>query len=321
MPTGRSAGSIGKRPARHRGCQTLLQALRRRAAAPAPPGLVRIDRNCPMTKHCRELVIACTLAALLSATAVAAEPTCPDVESARQEARIATTYDLNPYLRDADIRVSVRNGKATLRGVADSDVGRALAGEIARGVDGIERVDNRIAVDAGGARSRGEAIDDASISASIKFKLLWSKQADGLGIMVASQRGRVTLSGSVRSVEAKTAAGLVAAGTRGVESVDNLLLVDPASVPVAAAPTRNEGQGLEGWDERQDLADAWITTKVRSTYLFSRHLDGADIVVRTEGGVVTLTGTVRNRGERALAIELAQSVRGVEGVVSAGLRP
>lgn len=262
----------------------------------------------------RESAIGFTLVALLLGPQAAAEPTCPDAESARQEARIATTYDLSPYLRDADIRVSVRNGKATLRGVADSEVSRALAGVIARGVDGIERVDNRVTIDASSTRSRGEILDDSSIAASIKFKLLWSKQADGLGIMVVSQRGRVTLSGTARSAESRAAAGLVAAGTRGVDSVDNQLQVDPESVSAAAMPSPGAAS------ERQDLADAWITTKVRSTYLFSSQLGGADIAVRTEAGVVTLTGTARSGRERALAIELAQSVRGVERVVSADLR-
>ena len=64
------------------------------------------------------------------------------------------------------------------------------------------------------------------------------------------------------------------------------------------------------------MADGWITTKVKSTYLFSNNVDGSDISVNTDKGIVTLSGNVDSGVERALAIELAQNVRGVKSVAS-----
>jgi osmotically-inducible protein OsmY len=262
-------------------------------------------------RHAPALVAGILLVLTLPAAGM---PVCPDVESARQQARIATTYDLNPYLRDADIHVSVEAGTATLRGLADNEVSRALAGEIARRTDGISRVDNRLTIDRGnpgGAARAAEAIDDSTIAASIKFKLLWSKQADGLAVHVASRRGRVTLTGTAPDPASRKAAVRIAAGTRGVTAVDDQLALDPE--PVAADPdpaTTPPGAA-------EVLADTWITTTVKATLLFSSQLDGAGITVRTEGGVVTLEGIAGGGTRGNLAIDLARDVRGVDRVVPA----
>jgi osmotically-inducible protein OsmY len=71
--------------------------------------------------------------------------------------------------------------------------------------------------------------------------------------------------------------------------------------------------------EGTDIADGWITTKVKSTYMYSTNVNGSDIAVSTNAGVVTLTGKVDSGAERALAIELAHNVRGVKSVDSTAL--
>ena len=67
------------------------------------------------------------------------------------------------------------------------------------------------------------------------------------------------------------------------------------------------------------MSDGWITTKVTSTYMYSSNVDGSDISVNTDKGVVMLTGKVDSGAERTLAIELAQNVRGVKSVQSKAL--
>jgi osmotically-inducible protein OsmY len=94
--------------------------------------------------------------------------------------------------------------------------------------------------------------------------------------------------------------------THGVHAVNNQLVVETGK-PVAAT---TEGTKME---------DGWITTKVKSTYMYSSNVDGSDIAVSTNGGVVTLTGKIDNGAERALAIELARNVRGVKSVDSSAL--
>jgi hyperosmotically inducible protein len=242
-----------------------------------------------------------------------------DVTEARQETQIWTTYALNPYLRSNDLKVSVDNGKATLTGKVEESVNKDLAKQIALGVSGIKEVDNQIVVQpdyvapaASSTRSYGEAIDDATITATVKSKLLWSKHADGLTMNVDTNRGHVTLKGTADSKDAKALAGRLASDSRGVVSVDNQLVVAPT-------PTVGDSAKIAAKEAEQDIADSWITTKVKSTLMYSSNVDGLDIEVSTSAGVVTLKGKVDSGAERALAVELANNVRGVKSVQSKGL--
>ena len=252
--------------------------------------------------------------------AASADTMSQDVTEARQETQIWTTYALSPYLRASDLKVSVDNCKATLTGKVDESVNKDLAKQIALGVSGIKEVDNQIVVQpdyvapaASSTRSYGEAIDDATITATVKSKLLWSKSTDGLTADVDTNRGHVTLKGTADSKDAKAIAGRLALNSRGVVSVDNRLVVSPGK-PTVVDSARNTAKQAE-----QDIADSWITTKVKSTFMYSSNVDGSDIDVSTRGGVVTLNGKVDSGAERALAIELADNVRGVKSVQSAGL--
>jgi osmotically-inducible protein OsmY len=251
--------------------------------------------------------------------AASADTMSQDVTEARQETQIWTTYALNPYLRSNDLKVSVDNGKATLTGKVEESVNKDLAKQIALGVSGIKEVDNQIVVQpdyvapaASSTRSYGEAIDDATITATVKSKLLWSKHADGLTMNVDTNRGHVTLKGTADSGAAKDIAGRLASDSRGVVSVDNQLVVAPT-------PTVGDSAKSAAKEAEQDIADSWITTKVKSTLMYSSNVDGLDIEVSTSAGVVTLKGKVDSGAERALAIELADNVRGVKSVQSKGL--
>ena len=165
---------------------------------------------------------------------------------ARQESQIWTTYALSPYLRANDLKVSVHEGKATLTGNVAESVNKDLAKQIALGVDGIKSVDNKIEVvpnykapAQSADRSYGEVVDDASITSAVKSKLLWSRYAEGLTAEVDTTRGKVKLTGSANSTEAKEAAGKLAMNTHGVHAVDNLLVVDTGKrgAPRLTAPT------------------------------------------------------------------------------------
>ena len=48
----------------------------------------------------------------------------------------------------------------------------------------------------------------------------------------------------------------------------------------------------------------------------SSNVNGSDIAVSTNKGIVTLTGKMDSGAERALAVELAKNVRGVKSVDS-----
>jgi len=252
------------------------------------------------------------LAVAAACTSVFAASTEEDIVEARQEAQIWTTFALSPYLRASDLEVTVDDGKATLTGVVAEDVNKDLGRQIALGVHGIDEVDNQILVtadferdDDDDERSFGETMDDIGIATAVKSKLIWSRYTDALEITVTSTDGHVILLGTTDSAVSKELAGKLASNTHGVMTVDNQLRVTDAPTTASAAA--------------QDISDTWITTKVKSTLLYSTNVHGRDISVTTTDGVVSLSGTLNSGAERALAIELAGSIRGVKEVDATAL--
>lgn len=246
---------------------------------------------------------------------MAAKQQSGPLTNARQEAQIWTTYSLSPYLRSNDLSVSVEDGKATLTGNVEEDVHKELAGAIAAGVTGIKDVDNQILVDAdykpptSSTRGYGDVVDDATITTAVKSKLLWSKHTEGMDTKVVTHNGKVELSGTVATQQAKQQAEKLAKNTDGVRSVSNQLLISNKTAD-------SKGYGKEDSETGTLISDSWITTKVKSTFMYSSNVAGADISVNTNNGIVTLAGKVDSGAEQALAIELAQNIRGVKSVSS-----
>jgi hyperosmotically inducible protein len=278
--------------------------------------------NVPMQTHSRPLLLksGIALAILALSGAAAADTLSEDIVEARQESQIWTTFALNPHLRAADLKVSVNDGKATLSGKVEDGVSKDLAKQVALGVSGVKDVDNQIVVQpdyvapvAAAERGYGEVIDDATITATVKSKLMWSKYTDGLKTEIETRRGKVTLSGTADSAPARDLAGRLAMNTRGVVAVDNRLTVTGAK-PSVSTLVKSSAQ-----DAGQGISDGWITTKVKSTLMYSNNVNSSNITVNTTGGVVTLSGKVSSAAEQALAVELAQNVRGVKAVQSAAL--
>ncbi len=269
----------------------------------------------------KKTLIASGIALTLLSGNASADTVAQDVTEARQETQIWTTYALNPYLRANDLKVTVNGGKATLSGTVEEEVNKELARQIALGVSGVKEVDNQIVVQAdyvptaqATERSYGEVIDDATITSTVKSKLLWSKYTDGLTTGVDTQRGKVMLTGTADSPVAKDLAGRLAMNTRGVTSVDNRLVVaNPRPGVASSTKTSVKEAGV-------DISDSWITTKVKSTFLYSTNVSGSDITVSTKAGIVKLSGKVDSGAERELAIELAKNVRGVKSVQAKGLK-
>ncbi|HBD19796.1 MAG TPA: hypothetical protein DC063_06775 [Arenimonas sp.] len=172
-------------------------------------------------------------------------------------------------------------------------------------------------------RTAGQAIDDASITASVKAKLLADDRTKGFDVNVDTRNGIVTLKGGADSQAAKLAAGQLAGQAEGVVLVKNELIV--ATPDTEARQDANtatlSGEVREKMDEAGDgIDDAWITSKVKTQLLADDQVKGTQINVDTKGNVVTLTGTAPSAEARAKAIELAKATRGVRGVVASELR-
>jgi len=237
------------------------------------------------------------------------------VSNARRETQILTSFDMNTHLHAYDLVVSVEAHKAILGGAVENAIEKALAQRIAMDAEGITTVDNRIAVDAsratpgtpGHERTFGEKVEDATITATIESKLLWNSSTAGLNIDVETDNGTVTLSGHARNSGEKDLAMRSAKDTRGVVAVDNRITLG-ATLPVQARLL-----------DKEAVSDTWITSKVKSSLLFTRGIDRLDIAVTTTDGTVSLSGTVDTAAQRELAVRIARDIRGVRKVEAAGL--
>jgi osmotically-inducible protein OsmY len=238
-----------------------------------------------------------------------------DWTEARQEGAIWAAYALNAHLNPFRLNIDVKDGTATLRGTVSGEVEKELAEQIALGVEGIERVDNKIEVagdrDAAQAREDGgfgQRVTDASTTAAVKSRLLWNRATHGTDIKVSTENGRVHLSGTVGSGAERDLAERVAQNTRGVDRVENDIRVD------------NAASGTQLGDAGDAVSDTWITTKVKTSLLLDNQVEGGRIEVRTRDGEVKLSGELDSDEERNLAIEIASDIRGVKHVDASELK-
>jgi osmotically-inducible protein OsmY len=78
-----------------------------------------------------------------------------------------------------------------------------------------------------GQETVGSYVDDKTIVASIKAKMIEDKSVDAAAISVQSLNGEVSLSGFAKSGREKAHAETIARTTRGVRAVHDNLVVRP----------------------------------------------------------------------------------------------
>ena len=140
------------------------------------------------------------------------------------------------------------------------------------------------------------SVSDSWITSKTKIALFADERVKGTQISVDTMKdGVVHLRGKVDSPEAKAAAEEIAKCIEGVKSVKNdLQVVPPASRKMVDA-------------KDQDIEKA---VKAR----LSKDMQVKTVDVRTDSGVVTLTGEVPSIVAAAKASEMARNVPGVKSV-------
>ncbi len=105
-----------------------------------------------------------------------------------------------------------------------------MAEEIAKGVKGVTKVDNKLDVNPKAPRNKEQSsflhyVEDANITARVKTKLLLNPNMQGLKINVTTKNGVVILEGELNSdIEADLARQIVR-NTNGVIDVEDKLTV------------------------------------------------------------------------------------------------
>jgi hyperosmotically inducible periplasmic protein len=139
------------------------------------------------------------------------------------------------------------------------------------------------------------AISDSWITAKTKIALFADERVKGTQVSVDSKNGVVHLRGKVDSGEAKAAAAEIATGIESAKTVKNELQV--------VSPTARKAV---------DANDKDIAKAVEARMSKDANLKKLD--VRSDGGVVTLTGEVPSIMVAAKASEQARMVPGVKSV-------
>lgn len=139
---------------------------------------------------------------------------------------------INTHLNNFEIDVDVTKDQATLSGEVNSSAEKDLAGEIAKSIEGINSVDNKLAVidekPSKGYDQAATAIKDATITTAVKMKLLTNSNISGIDVSVETKDSAVTLAGNVSSSIESDLAEKIASNVDDVKSVNNNLEVNPS---------------------------------------------------------------------------------------------
>lgn len=146
--------------------------------------------------------------------------------------------------------------------------------------------------------------DDTSITNTVKKKFHDDKTLAKEIIVIETKDGIVILSGDLKSGDSADKAVEKAQSVPGVKDVDT----DKLTV-----------KGVKNTEH--PFKDAYITAKVKGAFLRDKLFGDKPIAVstihvKTQDGVVHLTGTVKDEAIATSAVELAKTIKGVTSVES-----
>ena len=195
----------------------------------------------------------------------------------------------DPAVTVADLTVSTTNHQVTLMGTTATYGEKLEAEEAAYRVGGVQDVDDDIVVDPSAFGKRS----DEAIAGDVRTALILDYEVPDDRITVSVLDGTVTLTGSVDWYYQREAAADDAAMIKGVKLVDNLLGV---TQPDASA---------------SDIAGGILRAFARNAELYDDNVE-----VTTDGGHVTLAGTVETWSEYDMAEDVAWMSPGVTDVTN-----
>jgi len=134
--------------------------------------------------------------------------------------KTALLTDTQSQGRGADTSVETRKGQVMLSGFVSDQAQADREVQLAKGVDGVQSVDNKLMIK-DGKSTAGGVLDDSVVTVKVKSALMADDQTRGTEIAVTTNKGVVQLSGFVDSADEQARAASVARNVEGVQSVVN----------------------------------------------------------------------------------------------------
>ena len=196
------------------------------------------------------------------------------------------TFD--PLVDSSNITVKNVSGIVALNGTVPSYPQYLEAAAAAQRVAGVKHVHNHLAVEL----PDGDYRDDVQLATAANNALAWDVRVPG-GIEATARNGSITLTGTVRHGAQRTAAEFAVGGLAGVRNIRDEIDID------------------------YDAADPVDVTALVQAALDRNALvlDDSDVLVGTNGNVVSLTGHVRTWAEHDAVIDAAWMASGVYDVI------
>lgn len=161
--------------------------------------------------------------------------------------------------------------------------------------------------------SVGAAVSDTAITGQVKTKFATDHRLKGSDVSVTTNNGVVTLTGSALNSTAKNAAESLASNVSGVRSVNNQI----------EAPSATSELGSKAEHASHETAaaveDTAITADLKTKFAADGKTKGSDISVKTNNGVVALSGTVVSQAQKTHVIYVARHTKGVQQVDTTAL--
>ena len=184
-----------------------------------------------MTKQATPLQLGLAIAAALTALALAGcnRPDTPvdkkvtagtELDDSVITTKVKSALMTDNVGKGGDTSVETRKGEVLLSGFVDNQAQADREVQLAKGVDGVTAVQNKLMVK-DGKSTAGAVLDDSVVTVKVKSALMADQSTRGTQIAVTTNKGVVQLSGFVDSADEQARAATVARNVEGVQSVVN----------------------------------------------------------------------------------------------------